>query len=550
MPRIPRERRPIVSKHEGGLHYFHPDWIEPSDKLITVDVCIYGGTSAGVVAAATLAQRGHSVVVLNPGRHLGGMSSGGLGWTDFGRKQAIGGASLRFYQRVGKHYGKDAEWCFEPRVAEAAFEQIIQEAGVTVHQAQFLHRVEMDGQRIIEVTMLGGLRCRATVFLDATSAGDLLAQSVVAFAFGREPNATYGETLGGIQVMGGHQFSHRVDPFITPGDPTSGLLPQVEMVDQTRHLGRGDHRVQAYNFRVCMTDDPALKVDWQRPQRFDDSLYTLARRWFAGEKDNYNEQVKGPHNMVGVPVPSKFDVFPNKTAGGFHKTDTNNHGPVSSDFIGMSWAWPHATYAQREELFQQHVAYQQGLYWVLANDPAVPSKYRDAYRHWGLPRDEFTDTGHWPHQLYIREARRMVGDYVITEHDCRATRRAEDSIGLGSYNMDSHNCTRFVTWIDGQAWVKNDGDVQVPPTDPYPVSYRCVVPAKGQCNNLIVPVCFSASHIAYGSARMEPVFMVLAESCGLAASVALRDNCSVQDVPYAKLRALLEEAGQVLAWTK
>jgi hypothetical protein len=267
----------------------------------------------------------------------------------------------------------------------------------------------------------------------------------------------------------------------------------------------------------------------------------LATRWFNGPKDDYNEQLP-----AGRTIPGKFDVLANPTAGGFHKTDTNNQGPISSDFIGTSWDWAQADYARREEIFQAHVTYQQGLYWHMANDPAIPSRYREAYGAWGLVKDEFEETGYWPHQLYVREARRMVSDYVLTEHDCTKARRAVDSVGMASYTMDSHNCTRFVAAEGGRATLRNEGDVQVPPTDPYPISLKAVLPRGAECSNLVVPVCLSASHIAYGSARMEPVFMVLGESAGHIADQALLQGCAVQAVDYPALRARLLAAGQVL----
>jgi hypothetical protein len=294
-----------------------------------------------------------------------------------------------------------------------------------------------------------------------------------------------------------------------------------------------------------MTDDPALRIAWRKPAGFDPRQYVLATRWFSGPKNEYNEQVYGDSKL-----PRKFDPLPNLTPGGFHKTDTNNHGPVSSDFIGANWDWPEADYARREEVFQAHVTYQHGLYWHMANDPAIPQRYREAYGAWGLPKDEFLETGHWPHQLYVREARRMVSDYVVTEHDCTKAQRASDSVGMASYTMDSHNCSRFVAVERGVASVRNDGDVQVPPTDPFPISLRAVLPRAGECSNLVVPVCLSSSHIAYGSARMEPVFMVLGESAAHIADQALTQGCAVQAVDYPTLRARLLAAGQVLETAK
>ena len=534
----------------SNLHYFQRDWVENTDASLDVDVCVYGGTAGGVVAAVKAARLGKSVVLCQPGKHLGGMTTGGLGWTDFGRKHVIGGMSRQFYRDVGRRYGQDEQWRFEPSKARAVIDAMVEAAGVPVRLCQYLHTVAVENGRIVSITMLGGLTVRAKVYIDATYEGDLLAGAGVSYHVGREANAVYDEKLNGIQVRDKHQFSHPVDPYVVAGDASSGLLPFVEDVDQTRRRGEGDRRVQAYNFRVCMTDDPALKIDWPKPDDFDERLYVLATRWFNSEKDRYNEQVHSsdPAQHLRGRTPSKFDIFPNKTPGGFHKTDTNNHGPVSSDFIGASWDWPDGCHETREKLFQKHVSYQMGLYWHMANSPDIPRKYRDAYAHWGLPRDEFVDTAHWPHQLYVREARRMIGDYVITEHDCTGDSRPDDPVGMGSYTMDSHNCTRFVARDadTGRARVLNDGDVQVPPTDPYPISYRAIVPKRGQCANLIVPTCFSASHIAFGSARMEPVFMVLGESAAFAAALAVDNRSSVQDVPYDELGPELLKAGQIL----
>lgn len=524
----------------SNLQYFNRDWIKSTDESLCVDICIYGGSSAGAIAAVTAAKRGKSVVLLQPGKHIGGLTSGGLGWTDYGRKHVIGGASREFYNRVGKLYGKNEEWQFEPRMASKVFTQLLEDHKVDVRLCQYVDTVENSGGKITSAKMLGGLTVTASMWIDASYEGDLMARAGVTYTTGREANSVYNEELNGIQVRDKHQFSHPVDPYITPGKPESGLLPGIEAEDLSAKQGEGDNRMQAYNFRVCMTDDPDLKVDWQKPENFDPSLYELVSRWFNADKDSYNEQLKGDSK-----VPAKFDRFPNKTAGGFHKTDTNNHGAISSDFIGANWEWPDGSYEKREELFQKHVAYQQGYYWFVANDPSIPQQYREAYCAWGLPKDEFEDTGHWPNQLYVRESRRMVADYVITEHDCRG-KHVTESIGMGSYTMDSHNCTRFVKIIDGKPCVMNDGDVQIPPTDPYPIHYRAVVPKIGEVSNLFVPICFSASHIAYGSARMEPVFMALGESVAIAASLCLDEKCPVQELPYDHLQPELIKAKQVL----
>ncbi len=520
-----------------GLHYFQPHWIERTDKRIAADVCVYGGTAAGVIAAVAAARRGKSALLIHPGNHLGGMTSGGLGWTDFGRKHVIGGMARRFYQDVGRFYGKDEEWLFEPRAAQSVMDGYVRTAGVPVYRRQFLDRAEMDGKRIRSLRLLGGLTVSARVFLDATYEGDLLAKAGARYVVGREANSVYGETINGVQVREKHQFSHAVDPYVVPGDPSSGTLPGVCQQDAAPD-GSGDGRIQAYNFRVCLTDDPQLKTEWERPDGLQERDYELARRWFNSPKDAYNEQLTSGDRL------KKFDLLSARTPGGFVKTDTNNHGPVSSDFIGANYGWPEGDYHQRERLFQDHVRYQKGLYWFLANDPAIPAHYREAYRRFGPARDEFAGTGHWPHQLYVREARRLVGDYVLTEADTQHRRQPSDPVGMGSYAMDSHNCQRFVR--DGQ--VRNEGDVQLAPAGPYGVSYRSLVPRRGECANLLVPVCLSASHIAYGSVRMEPVFMALAQSAAIAACLSIDRGCAVQDLPYAVLRPELDAAAQIVEW--
>jgi len=515
-----------------GVHYFQERWQEPTDQVLDVDICIYGGTSAGVAAAVTAARRNRSVVILNPSQYIGGMTSGGLGWTDAGKEHVIGGLSRQFYRDLGQYYGTASEvWNFEPRAASHVYAKWLDDAEIPVYNGQFLDKAHTDGTTVKTVKMLSGLTVHAKVFVDATYEGDLMAQAGVTYTVGREANAQYGETYNGIQVREKHQFSHFVDPYREEGVASSGLLPHVNGQDVFDMQGSGDQRIQAYCFRVCMTNDPQLRRDWVKPDNFDPAEYILASRWFRSEKDAYNELLRPDGDF------RKFDRLVNP-----HKTDTNNHGPVSSDYIGANYSWPEASYRQREKIFQQHVNYQQGLYWFLANDPSIPVRYREQMSQWGLARDEFEDTDHWPHQLYVREARRMVSDYVITEHDCMHRRVCEDPIGMGSYNIDSHNCQRFVH--NGR--VLNDGDVQIPPAGPYGISYRSIVPKTGQAENLFVPVCVSASHVSYGSVRMEPVFMILGESAAIAADLVLAEGIAAQQLSNDSLRPELEKAEQVL----
>lgn len=546
-PTSGKQSQTATSLNETQPHYFKPEWIVPTDRNLKVDLCIYGGTAAGVIAAKTATDLGHSVAILNPGIVLGGMTTGGLGWTDFGQKGVIGGRSEQFYRDVGKVYGQDKpEWHFIPSVAQTVIDAYAKDCGPHVEQCQFLHKVEMDGQRIVAVRMLGGLRVEAAMFIDATYEGDLMAHAGVRYTVGREANSVYGETINGVQIGKKHQFTAPIDPYVKKGDPTSGLLPWINE-REAAPTGSGDHRIQAYNFRMCMTNDPALKIDWEKPEGYDDVEYELARRWFAAEDKGWNKgwNDKVP-NYAGRPesLLKKFDVLRRLEDSPFYKTDTNNHGPFSTDFIGANYAWPDGSYAERERSFQHHVRWTKGFFWMMANDDRIPGRYRSVYAEFGLPKDEFTQSGHWPHQLYVREARRMIGDYVLTEQDTDHKRSPEDPVAMGSYTLDSHNCQRFVR--DGH--VLNEGDVQRPPVAPYGISYRSIVPARGQCTNLFSPVCVSASHIAHGSVRMEPVFIALAESAAIAASMAIKNDQTVQDVPYKKLAAALENAGQVLRY--
>ncbi|MFM8496705.1 MAG: FAD-dependent oxidoreductase [Planctomycetia bacterium] len=534
-----------------------------------VDVAVYGGTSAAVTAAVQAATMGARVVIVSPDRHLGGLSSGGLGYTDSGNTQAIGGLAREFYRRVHRHYadesawgwqpraafrgrgqgvgreedGQQTMWLFEPHVAERIFDEWVAEAGLTVVREALLDResgVTIErlpgGPRITAITTLpaAGMparRFRAQVFIDATYEGDLMAAAGVAYHVGRESNATYGEQYNGNQVgvlHHGHHFKDvAVDPYRVPGDPASGLLPRIS-ADPPGVRGEGDHRVQAYCFRMCLTNVPANRVPFPQPEGYDASQYQLLARTFAA---GLNDDVF-----------KKFDAIPNG------KTDTNNHGPFSTDNIGMNYDYPEASYARRREIIREHETYQQGLMWFLCHDDRVPEAIRTEMNTWGLARDEFTDNGHWPHQLYIREARRMVGEDVMTEHHVLSRQPVSRPVGMGSYTLDSHNVRRYVIpAADGTpARVQNEGDIGVHVPKPYSIGYGCLVPKRDQCTNLLVPVCVSASHIAYGSIRMEPVFMLLGQSAATAAVMAARDGVAVQNVPYDRLRERLLADGQRL----
>lgn len=474
---------------------------------------------------------GKQVLIAEFGRHLGGLTSGGLTYTDIGNKGAVGGLSREFYRALGEVYGKQEAWTFAPSVAEREYDRLVKKYNIPVYFEQRLAAARKVDGRISEITMENGNVIRARMFIDGTYEGDLMAKAGVSYHVGREANATYGETLNGIRERTPqHQFLVAVDPYVKPGDPASGLLPFVQDVPFGK-AGDGDKSVQAYNFRLCFTKEPENRKPIDRPSGYDENKYELLGRYFdalnaAGRKVTLRNFLK-----IDMVTPEK--------------TDINNNGGFSTDFIGASQSYPEADYATRERLWREHLDYIKGFITYLGTSSRVPESIRRDMSEWGLCKDEFADTGGWPRQMYVREARRMVSDYVMSERNCRYQETIEDSVGLAAYNMDSHNCRRLVR--NGK--VENEGDVQAPPVKPYPISYRSIVPKQGECENLFVPVCLAASHIAYGSIRMEPVFMIMGQSAATAAVLAIDDNLPVQKVNYQKLRERLLADKQILIWT-
>jgi hypothetical protein len=518
------------------------------------DIVVYGGTSSGIIAAIEAQRGGKSVILIEPSNHLGGLTTGGLGATDIGNKAVIGGLAREFYRRIRQHYQNDAAWLyekrdaynarnprfnpqddtmwtFEPHVATEIYRHTLEEAEITPILNERLDRangVRKDGPRIESITTESGRTFAGKVFVDATYEGDLMAAAGVSYHVGRESNATYGETLNGVQPslnIKNHRFIKHVDPYIKPGDPASGLIAGIQVTSLPQY-GTGDKTVQAYCYRLCTTDEPKNRRSWPKPADYDESRYELLLRNFEA----------GDHRVPWNPI-----WMPNR------KTDTNNNHAFSTDYIGGNYDYPDADYATRDKIIADHRSYQQGLMWTLANHPRVPEKVREEFQRLALPKNEFVNNDNWPTQLYVREARRMIGEYVMTEHNCRGTQIAEDSVGMGAYGMDSHNCQRFVT---PEGAVQNEGDVQVHGFKPYPISYRSITPKAEECNNLLVPVCMSSSHIAYGSIRMEPVFMILGQSAAIAATIAIEQDSAVQEVDYDDLRLRLQAAKQILGLAK
>jgi hypothetical protein len=528
-----------------------------SGSSFKADIIIYGGTSAAVIAAVQAANMGKSVIIVSPDKHIGGLSSSGLGFTDTGNKEVIGGLSRKFYQLIYDHYNnpeswnwqkksdygnkgqgnlaidgeKRTMWIFEPHAAEEAFEKMISGSKIKVLRDEWLDRetgVTRENGSIISIKTLSGKKISGKIFIDATYEGDIMAAAGVKFTVGREPDSMYNEKWNGIQAgvfHHRHYFMEKIDPYKIQGNHSSGLLPRIS-TDPVGKNGTGDKKIQAYCFRLCLTQNNKNKVLITKPDGYDSTQYELlARLSLAGWNEFFG----------------KFDPIPNL------KTDVNNHGPFSFDNIGYNYDYPEASYEKRKEILKEHELYQEGLLYFLTTDKRIPVNVRGKMNKWGLAKDEFRDNKNWPYDIYVREARRMIGEYIMTEDDVLGKRNVPRPIGMGSYSMDSHNVQRYVT-ADG--FVQNEGDIGVTPDRPYQIDLGAILPQPEQCNNLIVPVCVSSSHIAFGSIRMEPVFMILGQSAATLASMAVEEGKTIYDIPFEKLKAKLLKDGQILEYTK
>lgn len=531
------------------------------------DVVIYGGTSAGIASAIQASRMGKSVVIIEPTDRLGGLTTGGLGQTDIGNKHVIGGISREFYQNIRKHYsdtknwkwqdrneylddgqtrtekGEDAMWTFEPSAALKVYHQMLSGKKIDIVYRERLNResgVTKKGGTIESIEMVNGSKYTGKMFIDATYEGDLMAASGVSYRVGRESNREYGETLNGVQANKisatlkwslsrnayNHNFIDRVDPYLIKGNPKSGLLPYI--TDGPPGVdGEGDDKIQAYCFRMTLTDHPDNRIPFKKPENYDELNYELLFRNY--EVNNGSEVNQLP--WINSSMPNR-------------KTDTNNRRGFSTDFIGQNYDYPEASYEEREKIVQAHREYQQGLMWTLAYHPRIPEKVRNSVSKWGTCKDEYDEESDgWQDQLYIREARRLLGDYVMTQKNCEGIDLVEDPVGMGAYGMDSHHIQRYV---DVNGFVQNEGNVEAHGFSPYSISYRSIVPKKEECNNLLVPVCVSATHIAFGSIRMEPVFMVLGQSAATAACQAIEEGVAVQDINYPALQNTLLKEKQIL----
>lgn len=536
----------------GHPSYYHQ--VEEGEaKTLECEVAVYGGTPGGVTAAVQAAKMGRKVILLSFNKHVGGLTSGGLTATDVGAKSSIGGMAKGFYDEVGGILD------FSAVNAEALYRKMLSDAGVTVLYNRCLNDSVLKDGKLISISMETGETIKASMFIDATYEGDLIAAANISYHVGREPASTYGESLGGqwqtVSWEGVYQFCGLpISPYVIPGDPKSGLLPEIS-AEPAGKPGEGDFKIQAYNFRMHLTQKEG-KVTFPKPKGYDAGRFALLARFL-----NFDPKVRWTLNYTTRPM----------TDGPvqMREGDSNNAGSFSSDYVGGSNTWPDGIYKPgsfatlpaprrgitmpwrelyqlRERVFQDHVSYQQGQLYFLANDPQIPKELQDRVNTFGLHPDEFKETANWPHQLYVREGRRMLSDYVMTQADCESKRVAKDSVGLASYAMDSHFCQRVVVVENGKTTVRNEGGFGHDCPKAYPISYRSIVPKESECTNLLVPVMLSSSHVAFGSIRMEPVFMILGQSAGTAASMAIENKIPVQKVDYAKLKERLLADGQKL----
>lgn len=499
-------------------------YAQSQPRQVEADVCIYGGTSAGVIAAYTASKLNKTVLLVEPGNRLGGLSTGGLGYTDIGNKYVVTGLARDFYRRVGQYYGKFEQWTFEPKVAESIFLDYVKRGGFKVLYGHRLSKVKKAGTNIRSIELESAVNpfsvnqiVRAKQFIDCSYEGDLMAKAGVSYTTGREANNVYHETVNGVQLKDQHQFPDNIDPYKIPGKPESGLLWGINS-ESLAIAGSGDRKIQAYNFRICLTNDPANRIEITRPKSYDSTRYLLLVRYLAA---------KPSKDLWGF---LKMDLMPN------HKTDINNNGPFSTDMIGMNYDYPDGDYATRDTIIKNHENYNKGLLYFIGHDARMPEHLRNQMLQWGYPKDEYLKNNNWTPQLYVRESRRMLGAYVMTQANCQRKEVVTDEIGKAAYTMDSHNTERIV--VNGM--VKNEGDVQLKGITPYPIAYRSITPKKEECTNLLVPVCLSASHMAYGSIRMEPVFMVLAESAAIAACQAIDHKTTIQQINIKQLQTDLK----------
>ncbi|WP_337967385.1 FAD-dependent oxidoreductase [uncultured Flavobacterium sp.] len=519
------------------LHFDTTTGVKDIDVTKEYDVVVYGGTVSGIMAAAEVIKSGKNVLLIKPlNTALGGMTANGLGATDVLNNSILGGATRDFYKSIKEYYGNSNSWFggnpggyarytydgdimiwFEPKAAQYVLRDFIVNNAIPILHNQRLDLdkgvTKNDLNAITSITMESGLKIKGKMFIDATYEGDLMAKAGVSYTIGRESNSQYNERTSGVQRIANSNRNQLPDGIKHFGTDFPLNLPGN---------GTGDKKIQAYCYRMCLTNESRNRIQIEKPADYNEDDYNILFEYLKTYQGN-----------------TFFDLVPMPN----YKTDSNNFGPVSTDYVGKNYKYPDANYAEREMIIADHKRYQIGLLWTLANHPNVPARIRDFYKEWGLPKDEFVDNGNWPNQLYIREGRRMISEYIMTERNCTGQIVADRPVALGDYAMDSHIVQRY---IDNNGNIKNEGQFMAGTPKPYPIDYRSIVPKKAQCTNLFVPVCLSASRTAYSSIRMEPVYMSLGQAAGAAAVLAINNGTTVQDLPYDVLRSALLEKKMVL----
>lgn len=509
------------------------------DKINTAkqyDVVVYGGTSAGIIAALEVAKSGKTVLLIKPfDTALGGMTTNGLGVTDVLNTEILGGLTKDFYQKIKEYYSNGQSWFvgnastykrysyngdvmiwFEPKAAQFVFQDLIIKNAIPV-----LHSERLDLKNgvkknklnaITSIKMESGLVIKGKMFIDASYEGDLMAKSGVTYTYGRESNSQYNERVNGVQRLHSWERNELPDGIFMYGLASLTLAPN----------GTSDKKIQAYCYRMCLTNVKENRRTIAKPIDYDQDDYKILFEYVKNYAGNYL---------------CDFGPLPNG------KTDSNNFGPISTDYVGKNYNYPDGNYAERQRIIEDHKRYQIGFMWTLANHPKIPEKIREFYKEWGLPKDEFVENDNWPKQLYIREGRRMISDYVMTENNCTGKIVVNQPIALADYPMDSHIVQRYV---DSKGNLKNEGQLMATTPKPYPIDYRSIIPESTECTNLFVPVCLSASHIAMGSIRMEPVYMALGQVAAVAAVQALDKGKITQELPYEVLKTELLRKKMIL----
>jgi hypothetical protein len=503
------------------------------------DVITYGGTPAGIAASIHAARDGARTLLIEPTKHVGGLSTSGINTAESEHMLAwtIGGFADEFYRRMGRYYEQNKErltyphkdkrldtlYFFESSVAEKTYLEMLKEAGVEVRYGASVDTVRKDGLKIVAITLTDGTELSAKAFVDASYEGDLMARAGVRYAVGREAGAEFGEEAAGIRFDKTPRKARTVDA-------QGNLLPGISAWAKDLKEGEAHRAPMNYNFRLTVAKDPQLQVPIPSPKNYDASRYALLAGWLRDQAAQ-----KKPVKLADL-----IDLYERRN--GKFELNNKQSAIISLGHFGGQFDWPDAGYAQRAQIYEDHLNYTLGLLYFLANDPAVPANVRSEMKSLGLHKDEFTDNGHLPYQLYVREARRMRGAYVMRQQDVQTERRKPDSIGMSSHFIDCHHVQRVALSPDafvneGRIWRMGYAN-QIP--------YRAITPKADECANLLVPGAASYTHVAFCTLRLESTWMIVGHAAGLAAAEIARKGIPAQTVDVPALQKKLQAQGQVV----